>query len=169
MKNVIKFGNDFIELVFNAQWHYVQSLWDFIKGLLSIFLRDNARSDIITMAIIELVENAVKYSKKDEQGLSEVRFRLNMDKERKQIDVVVSNPSDPENVKVLQKELARIKEAKDPKQLFREKMREAALRDDDVSQLGLIRIIAEAGANLDISLQNGFIDVKANFQLQEAY
>ncbi len=169
MTNVIKFGYDFIELVFNAQWHYVQALWDFIKALLSIFLRDSIRSDMITMAIIELVENAVKYSRKDESGLSEIRFRLNMDRELKRINVVVSNPSDPDNVKVLYRELERIQEAEDPKIFFREKMREVALRDDDVSQLGLVRIIVEAGANLDITEIDNMISVKADFPLQEAY
>ena len=167
MENVIKFGNDYIELIFFAKWHYVQSLWDFIKGLLSIFLRENKKSDILSMAIIELVENAVKYSSCPNGELPEIRFKLHMRREEKRIEVEVENPTTKEQIDIFKGELERIQNAEDPQVMFREKLKEAALRDDGKSQLGLVRIIIEAGARLEVVEKENFIVVKANFKLEE--
>lgn len=165
MRNVIRFGESFIELDFNASWRYVQSLWDFIRGLLAIFLRDSSRSDVISTAIIELVENAVKYSKKDETGHSVILFRLNLDKDERLVYVEVENPADGEHMHTFRDELKRINSAEDPKQIYREKMMEAATREDGKSQLGLVRIIVEAGAKMDVEMRGDNVVVSARFSV----
>jgi hypothetical protein len=165
MKNFIRFGENFIELKFNASWHYVQALWDFIRGLLAIFLRDSSRSDVISTAIIEIVENAVKYSKKDENGFSDINFRLTMDKDTRLIHLEVENPADHEHIKIFQGELDRIMKAEDRQKVYREKLMEAALREDGKSQLGLVRIIVEANADMDTRIEGDNIVVTADFHV----
>jgi hypothetical protein len=163
-QNVIRYGRDFMEMYFRARWKLVQSLWDYLKGLIGTFLQDSKRSEMISVAIIELIENAVKYSLKDEQNRSQVRFKLNMNHEARSIIVEVENPCIMEHYEVFKSEYERIVSHPNPKAVYKQKIKEAGLREDGKSQLGLVRIIVEAKANMRFELKNENIIVYAEFK-----
>ncbi len=170
MKNLIKYGRDFIELKFNARWYFVQALWNFIKGLLSIMIRNESRADVISMAIVELVENAIKYSDKEKVKTRGVRFYLRVIKPEDKILVEVENVANSSNIGVLKKEFNRVFNYENSKKVYLEKLKEAALSDDHISQLGLIRIVYEAKARLTINVEDDdTVKAVALFRISDAY
>ncbi len=152
MKNQIKYGENHFEIIFQQKWSYVRSIWEFIRGLLSIMLRNHKVVEIIAVAVVELAENAVKYSSND--TTEPVKISLDVDKENKKVIIETFNIADDEHVEILQSELNRVTQKRDAREIYLEKLREVAVRVDGKSQLGLIRIIYESKAELKMKLED---------------
>jgi hypothetical protein len=148
----------YIRLSFGPKWKYVACVRSFVQNFLSISISDSQKADKISMAVSELVENAVKYNAKEKTWLYIQLLSDDADK----ILVESENYATPDNVKTLQKHLDRIYE-KSPMDAYIERMKEAVSKDG-TSQLGLARIRCEANCDLKIeSKPNGILKVRAVF------
>ena len=56
----------FVELGFGNNWKYVTTIRTFIQNFINISLNDTSYADKISLASSELVENAIKYSSRDD-------------------------------------------------------------------------------------------------------
>ncbi len=154
-----------ISLEFNAQWYYIQHVWAFIQSMLGEVL-DKKKAEMIALSVSELVENSVKYSKHSISELNVVRIMLEIFKDRNLISLEVQNFSEPEHIKELEKELASLT-SMDPKELFKTKLLNAAKRDDDLSQLGLIRIIYEAKGRVEMASEGNKVAMRVEFDIKD--
>jgi len=138
--------NAYVDITFGPRWKYIAVTRNYVQSFIAIGLAGQSKADKIAMAVSELLENAVKYSAGEE-----TRIRLEVRPDRKKIIVAVSNRTAPEREEDLRKIYARVNEG-DPLQTFIEMMREATLRSDGKSQLGLARIRHEVGADIGLEI-----------------
>lgn len=136
----------FIRLSFGPKWKYVACVRSFVQNFLSISISDSKKADKISLAVSELVENAVKYNAKENTNL---RVEVSA-KDSDEILVETENYATPENIEILKKNLLKIYE-KSPLDAYIEKMKDAVLEAGNASQLGLARIRCES--NCDISYE----------------
>jgi hypothetical protein len=148
----------YIKLSFGPKWKYVACVRSFVQNFLTITLTDNQKSDKISMAVSELVENAVKYNAKEKTAI----FLKLLSQETEEILVEVENYATPEQIQVLKKELSKIYQ-KSPMDAYIDKMREA-VNKEGTSQLGLARIRCEANCDIKLKVEaDGIITVRAIF------
>ncbi len=133
----------YIKLAFGPRWKYIAVVRGFIQNFLAVSLADNAKADKIAMAASELLENAVKYASEEE---TKVQMALFPDGE-KAMAIAVSNKATPESIAYVKKLFERVMEG-DPLEAYVAMMREAAVRSDGKSQLGLVRIRYETGCKI---------------------
>jgi hypothetical protein len=136
----------FIRLSFGPKWKYVACVRSFIQNFLSISIADSKKADKISLAVSELVENAVKYNSKENTNLKVEVSAKNSD----EIIVETENFSTAENIEVFKQNVSKIYE-KSPLDAYIEKMKEAVSKSGSASQLGLARIRCES--NCDISFE----------------
>lgn len=167
MENVIRFGTNFIELSFYPSWDYVKSLWDFIKRLLNIMIRDPKVSDMISLACIELAENAVKYTDMNNHQKHRIDFRLKINRNNQSVNITISNFSSKENIEILKTEIKRLSEFQKKEQteaLFLAKLAEASEQNTLHSRLGLIRIVHESKGKIKYEFDGNRVIAKVLFQ-----
>jgi hypothetical protein len=164
-KRIVKYFKDTIELKFNPEWHYVSSVWLFTNDILLQLIKDRSKAELISMGVSELLENSVKYSQKQfKDPYPIIRMKLSVRKNKGKIYIEVENYSDPDHIEILKKEIKSIQSA-ESKEVFIQKLREAAIRDDGKSQLGLIRIIYEAKGKVTM-VQDGLkVTMKVEFNI----
>ncbi len=164
-KKVIKYYKDTIEMTFNPEWYYVSSIWLFTNDILIQRLKNRRRAELISMSISELLENSVKYSQKQFKEPSPVaRIRLSIRQEEKKVFVNVENYADPNHIEILKEEMKSIQSA-ESREVFIQKLREAAVRDDGKSQLGLIRIIYEAKGKVTMKQEGLKVSMNVEFNI----
>lgn len=149
----------FVELRFGPKWTYISTVRTFIQNFLAITLEDKIKADKVSMAVSELVENAVKYSNQEDTFL-----RLEEPPDRNSIEVVVSNNAAEEQAQQLLGFVTEM-EKLPPLEAYMQMMRLSAERQDGKSQLGLARIRYEASATLNVTYENGLVTIRANFSL----
>jgi hypothetical protein len=148
----------YIRLSFGPKWKYVACVRSFVQNFLSISISDSQKSDKISMAVSELVENAVKYNAKEKTWL----YIQLLSEETGEILVESENYATPENIKILQKQLEKIYE-KSPMDAYIERMKEAVSKDG-ASQLGLARIRCEANCDIKAEAKpDGILKITAIF------
>lgn len=136
----------YIELKFGPRWRYIAPARLFIQSFVAIAIEDQNKADGIAMAASELLENAVKYAKGEETSIIVQAFP-----ESNLITCSVTNKGDEASVKELQAHYKKIMSG-DPLEAYIAQMREAAVRQDGKSQLGLARIRYEVGANIKLEI-----------------
>jgi len=147
----------YIRLSFGPKWKYVACVRSFVQNFLSISISDSQKADKISMAVSELVENAVKYNAKEKTWLY-----IQLLSDDGEILVESENYATPDNVKSLQKQLEKIYE-KSPMDAYIERMKEAVSKDGQ-SQLGLARIRCEANCDIKTEVKpDGILKVRAIF------
>lgn len=145
-------GNDgYIELKFGPRWKYIACVRGFVQNFLAISITDQAKADKIAMAASELLENAVKYASHDDTHIV-----IRVTPETEKISIIVENSADPESIKVLQSVYEKVTQG-DPLQVYVAQMKEAAVRNDGKSHLGLARIRYETGGNLTLKVENNIV------------
>jgi Uncharacterized protein conserved in bacteria len=154
MENVEKEADAYIELKFGPRWKYIAVVRAFLQNFMALSSTDNGRGDKIAMAVSELLENAVKYATGDE---TDVGVWLNGSEDS--IAVAVTNRASPESIKILQQNWASVMDG-DPLQVYIKKMQEAATRNDSKSQLGLVRIRYETGADMSLDVKGDKVTIK---------
>ncbi|MCA1950129.1 MAG: hypothetical protein LDL24_06140 [Treponema sp.] len=143
----------FIEIKFGPRWKYIAVVRAFIQNFIAVSYSDNIRADKIAMAASELLENAVKYA----QG-EETIVKLQLLPEKESIMVSVSNRASPEAIKGLQEIWNKVMQG-DPLQSYIAQMQLAATRNDSKSQLGLVRIRYETGAEMKLDIQGDLVTI----------
>ncbi len=141
----------YIELKFGPRWKYIACVRGFIQNFLAISIVDQTKADKIAMAASELLENAVKYASHDE---THIVIKVAPDTEK--ISIAVENSAAPASIATLKEVHAKIN-AGDPLQVYIAQMKEAAVRQDGKSHLGLARIRYETGGNLKLNIDNQMV------------
>lgn len=149
----VKDSLGFIEIKFGPRWKYIAVVRAFIQNFIAVSYSDNIRADKIAMAASELLENAVKYA----QG-EETIVKLQLLPEKGSIMVSVSNRASPEAIKGLQEIWDKVMQG-DPLQSYIAQMQLAATRNDSKSQLGLVRIRYETGADMKLDVQGDLVTI----------
>jgi len=135
----------YIELRFGPRWKYISAARAFIQNFLTISISDQVKVDKIAVAASELLENSVKYASGEETGIG-IKVYPSDDEE---ITVVVENSATPEAIELLKALFEKISQG-NPLETYVNQMKEAALRKDGMSQLGLARIRYETGAKMKL-------------------
>jgi hypothetical protein len=154
-----KVRKDHMELSFGPRWTYIGCVRGFVAHFFAIGLEDKIHAERISLAVSELLENAVKYSSGPDTTVS-----ASILGKHNKVVACVENQSTPENIEELQGELKGICE-KAPEEAYMAKLQEAANRTDGKSQLGLARIRYETGAVLTVSINGNRVHVEATFPL----
>ena len=136
----------YIELKFGPRWKYIACVRGFIQNFLAISIVDQAKADKIAMAASELLENAVKYASHDDTHIV-IKVAPGTEK----ISIAVENSATPASIATLKEVHAKISDG-DPLQVYVAQMKEAAVRQDGKSHLGLARIRYETGGNLQLTI-----------------
>lgn len=144
---------DTFALRFNIDWSYVDIIRTFVNNFLQRGLVDSKKSDKLSMAVSELLENAVKYSTIEEENrINNIHIQLDVFKEDRKIIFFVENTATPENFKILQDQL-KIVNMGSPKEMYINKIKESMLSEEK-SQLGLARIRYEAEGKIFLENKN---------------
>ena len=141
----------YIELKFGPRWKYIACVRGFIQNFLAISIVDQAKADKIAMAASELLENAVKYASRDDTHIV-----IRVSPETEKISITVENSADKDSIAVLSEVYKKVTEG-DPLQVYVAQMKEAAVRSDGKSHLGLARIRYETGGNLSLAINNNTV------------
>lgn len=169
--------NAYIDLTFGPTWPYVRVVREFIESFCRVSFGDLGDDDTperISSSASELVENAVKYSIKDDPQHG-THVRVELLQQDGTVILEVQNRAQQKHFRVLQDHLFRLQamNQEDLQQAYRDKMVQAA-EDGTTSQLGLLRILWEWRAEkltLDIIEVKGIspkvekVSVKAYFRL----
>jgi len=147
----------YIRLSFGPKWKYVACVRSFVQNFLSISITDAQKADKISLAVSELVENAVKYNSREKTSL------LLMIIDDNNILIESQNYADKENIKIFVDELEKIN-SKDPINAYIEKMKEAVDKSGKSSQLGLARIRCETNCEIKYEISdNHLLKIRAIF------
>lgn len=141
----------YIELKFGPRWKYISPARIFIQQFVALAISDQSKADGIAMACSELLENAVKYASGEETGIILATYP----EEGGLITASVTNYATEQAVKELQALFRKVMTG-DPLEAYITQMREAAVRQDGKSQLGLARIRYEVGANIKLEISPDF-------------
>jgi len=120
----------YIEIRFGPRWKYISP----------------ARADAIAMATSELLENAVKYGASEDTHCIVQAFP-----DTGVIQASVTNQATEKNAADIRALYNKIMTG-DPLEAYITQMREAATRTDGKSQLGLVRIRYETGADIQLDI-----------------
>jgi hypothetical protein len=146
-------GKGYIELRFGPRWKYIACARSFIQNFLAISIVDQTKADKIAMAASELLENAVKYASGEDTHIS-----VNVSPKTEKISVRVTNIATPESIETLKNVYTKITKG-NSLDAYVSQMKEAALRSDGKSQLGLARIRYETGGDLKMEIDGNVVKV----------
>ncbi len=153
----------FIELGFGQNWKFVPSIRTFIQNFIDIALGNASGADKISMASSEMIENAIKYSARDDVPIT-FRLLLARDSDEKQLIIEIQNYASDENVSILNNEVSKI--TKDsPYEAYLKKVEEIAGRDDGKTMLGLARIRYETECDLYTKIDKSLVTIGAKFSI----
>jgi len=139
-------SDGYIEIRFGPRWKYISPARVFIQNFIAIALSDQTKADSLAMATSELLENAVKYgASEDTQCVVRASPATGI------IEASVTNHTTAEGAAELQVLYHKIMTG-DPLEAYIAQMREAAIRTDGKSQLGLARIRYETGADMKLEV-----------------
>jgi len=147
-ENIAPNREGYIELKFGPRWKYIACVRGFIQNFLAISIVDQAKADKIAMAASELLENAVKYASHDDTHIV-IKVAPGTEK----ISIAVENSASPDSIKTLREVYEKINSG-DPLQVYVAQMKEAAVRSDGKSHLGLARIRYETGGLLELHIED---------------
>ena len=146
-----------ISLVFGQKWKYIAPVRRFVQNCLEVALDDGMLAEDISMAINELLENALKYSDKNEFSL-----RLFAGAKGDSLTCLVRNQASPGNVAALGEILGLIA-SRSSEEGYEYMVNRSVSLGSDESQLGLARIHYELNAAIDHVYKEGVLHVRAVF------
>lgn len=152
---------DYVEMRFGPRWTYISCVRKFVASFFMIGLADKERAEQISMAVSELLENAVKYASDQRDGYLRIAIQQN----RSEVDVCVKNLAEPHQINILRREFALV-HAGDPESVYLAKMQEAAANEEQ-SRLGFARIRFESGARLELETTDDEVTIHAIFSLEQ--
>lgn len=156
-ENTVK-SAPFVELKFGPKWTYVSTVRSFMQNFLAVTFENKIKADKISMAVSELVENAVKYSEQEDAFI-----RLRILNEGHMVEVLVVNHCTEDQANIVTEFIREIN-SMPPLEAYMEMMRRS-VNSPNKSQLGLARIRYEAEGSLDVNYAYDRISVKAVFNI----
>lgn len=146
----------YLEIRFGPGWNYVSTVRSFLHEFLLVTFKDQKKSDRISMALSELLENAVKYSTGNHAYI-----RIQIAENQGDVRVEVMNHSNEILAAELEEVLQRIN-AMEPLEAYMMMMQESGAQSSG-SRLGLARIRYEARGELSSQFVDGRVLMKAYF------
>lgn len=132
-----------------ANWDQAKFFQEFVWNYIMCALANEESADKISMAGTELVENAIKYSYK-ENNLAMINFSLKGDESEFILEVKNKiGVETEENIKQLDEKIQWIRGFQNPYEAYVESMKYVSQLEESFSQMGLVRISYEAGAIID--------------------
>lgn len=147
------------DMSFTCDWVHVSSVRKMIEQFLAIPLQDDKMIQMIVMAASELMENSIKFS---DRKLVSIKLRL--DASRRKLLVSFENHTGEENVQKIREILNQISDTPTPK-TYRKMVRRSLTLGENESQLGLVRIRHEAGADISMDYHDGVVTIKTEFSI----
>lgn len=142
--------SSYVKISYSPRWAYVQNIRDFVKNFCINSQLPNDISDKIMIVASELLENAVKYSYKED-----VSFKMEIAPNDNNVNISVSNYSEEKNTKVLQQELEDVNSLP-PQEAYLKNLARVA-QNPDISRLGFSRIRYETNATFDLSIEGDHV------------
>ena len=146
-----------IKLAFRDRTRFILSARHLIADVCAEYLEPSESTSHVLMAINELLENIVKYSS-DCRG--SVEFDLAVDDQQPSVRMRTQNVAEPSHLAEVQRLLSQVIAAPDPLRYYDEMIALSGERSG--SGLGLVRIRAEAGLNLDFRIQADVLGIEAS-------
>lgn len=133
-----------LELRFKPLWLYVDRLREFCTFFAEASFAHPEVGQRVGLTVHELVENAIKYSPRDERAMLELRVLWN----ERRVRIEVTNFADIEHARRLRTSLAALSEL-EPAEGYAMAMKRALTLPETESGLGLPRIRYEGGMELE--------------------
>ncbi|MCB1164813.1 MAG: ATP-binding protein [Leptospiraceae bacterium] len=146
----------FVELKFGPRWTYVSAVRSFMQNFLAVTFEDKQKADRISMAVSELVENAVKYSDREHAYI-----RMQVSNDNSTVQVLVVNHASEAMANELKTFMEEIR-SMEPLEAYMMMMKRS-VDDPGRSRLGLARIRYEARGEIESLFGDGRIQMKAEF------
>jgi len=149
-----------IELPLSPGWEAIEPLRASALACATVIFPQQGVAAGVALVTAELLENAVKFGRWTGQG-AEGYFALRIDGHDDRVEIVVSNPVDPDDAHVarLAEEIERIAAAPSPQEAYLKAVRSVALGKR--SSLGLLRACHEGGCDLSVEVAGTVVHVKA--------
>jgi len=146
----------FVDLKFGPKWTYISTVRTFVENFMAISLENKKKAGIIAMSVNELIENAIKYSDKED-----IQIKFQIISNENKIYVNVSNHTTDSEEANLKKILAEINSLP-PLEAYMNRMKSSIDSLNNKSAIGLARIRYESNAELNHTYNNeGFVNVHA--------
>lgn len=145
------------ELTFHPDLELVTDVRTFVEQLYLRVLDDRDLSGRLAIATHELLENAVKYSL---DGATSLRIEVALIPGTRAIAVRTRNRAEPRHVTALRMYLDELRASDDPTAYYLNRMRRA-VRDAEISQLGLARVRCEAEMHLSCTVEGDTVTIQA--------
>lgn len=153
----------YLDVVFGPTWDYIPVTRSYIENFLSVHMSERTDISAIEMAASELLENAVKYSKKDG-----IRVIVDKDERNKTIVLKVFNYSAEASAQKLIDKINKMNQS-DPLEYYIEKLRESKKHKEvkKSAGVGLARIYSEGEGKItaDFDTESQILLVKALFNI----
>lgn len=150
-----------IGIVFEPMLQLVSSMRRFVLTIYQRILADEAASSEMALVTHELLENAVKFN--TDSGTM-LRVSLTREADHHIVVIRTRNRAAPEDIRVAQDLVARVRDAEDPYLLYLQMIRSASLQSDG-SGLGLARIRAETAMTVEVNVVGDEIELVARAQI----
>jgi hypothetical protein len=137
---------------------------EFVASFCGTFLRDPDTIFRITMAVHELLENAIKYSS---DGTSHMRIEVRTEGGKSRISIRSENPATSQRITAVRDMIQQIHDAEDPFEFYCHLVRTSVERNTH-SGLGLARIRAEAGLELASFVTGDHVAICAEAYIHDA-
>lgn len=146
------------ELDFIVNAGAATSVYRFVRDFYQRSLGDRDATSRVAMAVYELLENSIKYATNGESRLRlEVRC-AEEDPSALAVKLSTSNKASPRDLEVVRARLQEMKDATDADEYYQRLMHRSATAEG--SGLGLARIWAEGGMDVDYEIEDSWIIIK---------
>jgi len=141
----------YIELKFGPNWDYVVMGYSVVTCFLSSAIKDGVNTELIAIAVIELLSNAVKYSE-----TKDVTLQINVTPS--QVDIKTFNLASEENIEYLKKEIEDITQGT-PLEAYIRKCRQIEREPKAKHSLGFARIRYESNGKISHKIIDKEVEV----------
>ncbi|MEZ4450673.1 MAG: ATP-binding protein [Nannocystaceae bacterium] len=145
------------ELRFSPSSQLITTVRRFVLSFYTQVLGDHEISSRLAVATHELLENAVAHGRRDEATLA---VTVILGEEAFTVEVAIRNESDPDDIREAVRRVESLRGADDVFIHYQDLMVEAAGRTQG-SGLGLARIAAESGMELQVKAEGEVIEIRA--------
>ena len=150
----------FVDLKFGPKWTYISAVRTFIENFMAISLDDKKKAGLIAMSVNELIENAIKYSDKED-----IQISFQIVSNLKKICVNVSNHATVEEAGNLDRILKEINSSP-PLEAYLNRMKSTIDSFSEKSSIGLARIRYESRAEITHTFSDdGIINIHASIPI----
>lgn len=148
------------DIIFAPMLQVVSTMRRFVLALYERVLKDGAASAQMALVTHELLENAVKYNSHD-GTLLRITMTLEPDPVPSYcVEIRTRNHAAPENIRLAEGLVARVRDAADPELLYQQMMR-CSVEQSEGSGLGLARIRAETEMSIEVHTEGDEIEICA--------